>query len=299
MDEEVAPTALTDVSVQSAPARRFPRFCVAFIECEDLNTDAATYLILSQNLVQSIYEFEVLDFDNLSKVYEFKLEKYREGLTSPDYMSWIKRLITAFCEEIRISILGWGAQAVENCYWIVITETAMPEDFYGDISDNLTVFSISAWRREMAPPSVLEFILTLTQVGIVNYFAIGQSHVETRGCISDFNPALSTVRQTVLLGSICSTCKGIIDDKYGTDATEALRTLLPGSWIGSSEQVDSVAGILRKVFNYDLYRAKGLSADWRDTVTSELFKTVSQETIKGAFLVFVTWMLLHFGLKAK
>ncbi len=145
----------TDQIVPSSP-HVFPRFCVAFLACKRLNKDAATYLLLAQNTVQSSFEFDVLDLDDLSGEYEIELPHKPHGNSASDFMKWVRQSIDVFCSAISVA-MGGLAQPISARYWIVFTERPMPDHYYGDATEGLTVFSIADWNRTMAPPSVLEF----------------------------------------------------------------------------------------------------------------------------------------------
>ncbi len=51
----------------------------------------------------------------------------------------------------------------------------------------------------------------------------------------------------------------MVSIKFGQSTTNGFRDLLSRSWLGTTQQVDSVAGVLKKVFGYDLYFTRGLT----------------------------------------
>lgn len=278
--------------------KRSPLLSIAigFLDCQRLDKDATTYLLLSQNTIQEAYEFSVVDLDaHVEEMHLANIGVARE-IDGDVYLDHCRQAIHSLNQYIEESWSDAASPIKENVKWFVITEVPFEGNYYMFSTSTGTAISIANWSKDMAPPSLLEFILRQTQASIPAFLGVAQNHYDTRGCIGDFTVNLGETKQHVLIGHICHECARAIQKIHGDAGLAALRKLLDKSWIGSTDTTTSVAAIMKKTFGYDLYITKGFATSFRDKVKGVLLTGVVQETLKLASAFILAWALLKFGL---
>jgi hypothetical protein len=173
------------------------------------------------------------------------------------------------------------------------------EDYFTTRIRNVSVIALGNWETSMAPPSILEFVLTLIvreSIASISKKLRGSIHYGTKGCVCDFNVELDTVRMKVLNAFVCNYCRRALDDEgYNQVASDAL-TLLQRRWLGKSIDPESPASIAEKL-GYALFTTKGLTPSLMErtmmVIHSEGLKLLLDFTFKLVFAL----MLLWFGLK--
>jgi hypothetical protein len=150
----------------------------------------------------------------------------------------------------------------------------------------------------MAPPSLVEFILTFLareSVAAVSPRLKASVHLGTKGCLCDFTESIAEAREKVLNGFVCSYCRQAMIEDGLPELPGELRHVLDRSWLGTPLNPASPAGI---AFNlgYDLFVTKGLKATHWESLRS----TLRQEGIKQigavATAIVVAALLLVLGL---
>ncbi len=183
--------------------------------------------------------------------------------------------------------------------WIIFTETRFLNNYYSSSTDDLVVVSLGRWRTAMAPPSALEFILRMTQAATAEFFlGVPSEHYFTKGCLFDYNEYIQDARLMVLVGDVCESCRRTAIEAGREAELVALLSIIDHTWIGDTTKSDSVASVLKKVFDYDLYVSRGLSANRLETFWDNVTSSSTQEFIRLLAAVLLAYLLLKFGLKA-
>ena len=267
------------------------RVRILFVNCPSLSTDAASFLLLAQNKVQTSIEFEVA-------------HHWVYGATLPDANPIFRRITKLWLED-RLPKIDWlerriirrldlraapflrkpltrhrwynAARSVVDNYdsWfassgynkfdtqpqptIVVTETPIGGGYIGSARDDIAVVTLAGWNRFFKPGSALEYILVSVQRYSLRllYKNIG-SHYVTRGCIWDFDVYQPDTRIAAYTGSLCSTFRRNLTEVISNEEMVDISKLITNEWIGSNDVTTSASAILKKVFHYPLRRSTGL-----------------------------------------
>ncbi len=300
---------------------------VFFANCPHLDESAAAYLVLAQNSVQTVLEFEVWHLsvyaanEGLGNAITKGLERWSDSLLPLPFKLLAARRYAAHMDRLAVPPLAktlplakcidnirpflkrnddWIAGKAAGTYgnWtvkpaptVIITETPLEKDYVGWSESDIAVACIGKWRKRYTPPSLLEFILDQVQRYALR-LAIDErvgSHYPTRACIWDFDANIADARLSPLVGYLCDSCERLIGQRVTKDELEEIRNLLSHKWIGKTKETGSVASNLKRVFGYDLSRTRGLSAGFLDQVR----EATTSELVRlvgagvGAVLIFM------------
>jgi hypothetical protein len=272
------------------------RIAIGFLDCPQLNKDAATYLLLYQNTVQEIFEFSVFDLDAYPEQLMLDFIDLRVTISDEKYAERAKEIVSKLKKYVSKEWKKYTPSLDSQAQWLIITQARFEGEFYMGGIKELPVMSIANWKRAMAPPSLVEFILRQSHVALLALLNLDINHYETRGCLGDFNDILAGAKQHVLIGHVCSDCQQKIVNKYGDETLTALKKLTDRSWIGSDASPTSVAAIMKKTFDYDLYLTKGYAATRIEKMQDLLLSAGVQEFVKIASAIILAWALIKFGL---
>ncbi len=175
---------------------------VVFANCPHLDESAAAYLVLSQNSIQTVLEFEVWHMYTygelaLGNARASFLQKWSTvtffGIFLPwrrvaarRYAACLDRLVipalssalppeTATIDLIRPMLKNnddwvtghepgkWGNRTIKPAPTVIVTETPFEEGYFGWSESDIAIASIAGWRKRYTPPSLLEFILDQVQ----------------------------------------------------------------------------------------------------------------------------------------
>jgi hypothetical protein len=218
------------------------------------------------------------------------IERYRERVIKA--VDLAKRYVASEAAGLR-----W-LDASPPEHWVVFTEARFDREYYYNRFGKLAIVSLGYWRTEMAPPSALEFIVRMAQTSCAHFFTALRTHYFTRGCLFDYNERIKDAKLMVLHGNLCAFCRQRAIDHGQQTQLEALDKLTGENWIGDTTKIDSVASILKKVYNYDLYVSRGLSPTRLEALWDNVSSSSVQEFIKLIAAVVLAYLLLKFGLKA-
>lgn len=268
------------------------RVRVFFVNCPTLAIDAASFLILSQNFLQTSLQFEVhhlwiyglssikgrrwvsksyMDMIERHKAFGFLLRKYRAGLdlrVAPAFKKCLSRdsclivaqeLVNSYHSWLRNS--GYNVCDCSEAPSIIVTEAPLQDGYISYCGRSVGVISVANWRRLYSPVSALEYVLTSTQ-RLSLRLCYGQqigSHYPTRGCLWDFDVNQADFKISALLGFLCDTCRERLKAATSDGEYEDIRRLIDNKWIGDASDLSSVAGLLAKNYRYDLSRSIGLN----------------------------------------
>jgi hypothetical protein len=289
---------------------------ILFVNCSKLDVDACTYVLLAQNSVQNLFEFEVchhwvsLDLDKFGSVQRIariwsRICVFDHRLWGADrayrmYLAAMDRASAPFLDaEMRTMDLNELWQLVRkheeklshnrqeyggshgSLPTIVITETPLSGGFISVTEDNFAIVTVAEWQRIFAPPSALEFLLLSVQrlALRVSFKPVLKAHYPTRACIADFTPYISDFKSAILVGHLCSDCSALLSNMLSEDEMKDLRHLVSHKWLGKLEESGSVASNLKRVYEYDLSRTRGLRPSLVERTTdilwsSEVFRLI-------------------------
>lgn len=270
------------------------RIRILFINCPTLATDAASFLILAQNKVQTIFQFEIHHFWIYSRKSQGPLGGWRNSkleIIQGRYERFVPWLVRKYRTLLDLRAApdfrnyfdedSWivpAKQAVDSYdHWvsnrqanhfdsipaptILITETNFRDHYISFCGNDIAVISIAEWKQFFKPASALEFILTSVQRLSLRLWygpAIG-SHYPTRGCLWDYAINVPDVKISSFLGYLCETCRTALRHSLGPTEYREIIQLIENKWTGDSESASSVAGVLAKIYKYDLSRSTGLN----------------------------------------
>lgn len=269
----------------------------------DANVNALRFLVLRMNALQQTFEFEFLPscddpFLNLLKSFESRtppLPLDRKG---------VRNQAAAFAARYRahleIEIAGYELAEGVPDYFIVLSLARMSDGYYSARQWPVSVIGLGDWKTKMAPPSILEFILTLVLregVASISRRLRGSQHLGTKGCLCDFTASLDEVRMKVLNAYVCAHCENaMVSDGYEHLASE-LRELLSKRWLGRIDDTESPAAISAQL-GYNLFVTRGLSPTWRERTLAVLQEEGAKEAVKLVFSIVGGALLLWLGIKA-
>ena len=163
----------------------------------------------------------------------------------------------------------------------------------------MAILALGDWKRHMAPPSLVEFILTLIireSIALVCPALDNCVHIGTRGCLCDFTPTLDEVKFKVLNGFLCHFCCAVLASEGFTELPKELSLVLKKDWLGKANEPEKPAGVAANL-GYDLFTTKGP----QPTAWEIAKKTLQEEWLKqGLALLAVivgAALLLWFRLK--
>lgn len=286
------------------------RIGVIFGDFEAKTLIALQYLVLAQNLVQQSFEFEILpkasedDFLELldSKKPQDLEDDFLELLDSkkPQDRKKIEKQAEKFMKRYEKWLLEDASEYELRCDFpdkvVFITKLKFSDYFYVTGGDNWTLFALGNWERSMAPPSVVEFILTLladVAIETVCGDASPDSHQATKACVSDFTAYLNEARYNVLVGYLCPTCERSIKKCGGAGFVKDARLLLTREWLGSADEPTAPAAIAKKL-GFDLFQTRGFKPSaWEkaiEVLQQDWMKTVLQLVYGVALAALLLWL---------
>ncbi|GIH09766.1 hypothetical protein Rhe02_78330 [Rhizocola hellebori] len=259
------------------------------------------FLVLRLNTIQRNFEFEFIPFDSNDRFLAMLRPGMlvdREELRS-ECAAFRARQMALFLDYNE----GFQTTEPEPGHVIVLSTARFSDNHYSMRSNGVSVVALGNWRRTMAPPSILEFVLTLVvreALACVSRRLSGSVHLGTKGCPCDVTPLLADARQKVLSSYLCSYCRTLLAEDGLVALIPAIEKMLDKSWLGTPHDQSSPAGIA-SALGHDLFIVKGL----RPTLYETIRITLRQEGIKqlistGATIlatILVAIILVRLGLK--
>jgi hypothetical protein len=120
------------------------------------------------------------------------------------------------------------------------------DNYYSMVEQGLGILAPGHWKRYMAPPSIVEFILTLIvwhSIGSIYAPLRDSVHFGTKECLFDFTPSLNEVRLKVLSGFICNSCRSTLTSAGFNKLLEELSRVLKKDWLGKASEPEKPAGV--------------------------------------------------------
>jgi len=240
---------------------KIKRIGLLFVGFEEANLPAIHYLLLHLNTLQTNFEFEILPVDDKDRF--IRLLSTKNPLDREETRSQVK----PFIENHEGTLTNWMKSLVledatlPNNY-ILITLAHFSDGYYTLRQDRLSILAMGDWKKTMAPPSIVEFILTLVireSVSAISPSLRGSIHYGTKGCLFDFTPYLEYTRYKILNAFICTHCRNLLIKDGLPDLANEIVAILSKEWVGKTSDLSSPAGISSKL-GYDLFLTKGLNA---------------------------------------
>ena len=278
---------------------------VIFANCPHLDESAAAYLVLAQNSVQNVLEFEVWHLYSYGEVqglrnwrtsllgwwselgiptpwkrvaarhYRAEVDRLvmpplRKKLPRQTCVSSVRPFLIKNDEWIRSLPPGtYGNWTIKQAPTVIVTESVLEDGYVGWSDGDVSIACIGEWRKRQTPPSLLEFILDQVVQPYGLRLAVNDrvsSHHPTRACVWDFDANIADARLSPLVGYLCDSCEALIAERVSANELTEIRHLLSHKWIGRMEDPGTVASNLKRVFGYDLASTRGLSAGFWDSL---------------------------------
>src|SRR5262245_3289338 len=182
-----------------------------------LPVPALEYLVLHLNTLQTDIEFQFLPVnvsDSLAKLLDAKGPK--NVVSEKKFERVAKDFVGKFSDFANSLASSYDVKNSPTDGIIFVSLATYEGYFYEIVEENYSALFLGDWKKRMAPPSLLEFIVSLVIMQGV-YFLIRLdeeadiAHLATRGCIADFNSSLEDVRYKMLDGFICSDCLNVME----------------------------------------------------------------------------------------
>jgi hypothetical protein len=265
------------------------------------NVSVLKFLILHMNTLQQTFEYELLPVDPEDEFFQ-KLS-YRSSVDREGVRREGKTFHDRYQAYLEREIEGYRVKDKQiPAYHVLVTLACFQDNSYSMVEEGLVILALGNWKRYMAPPSIVEFILTLIlrhSIGSICAPLRGSVHFGTKGCLFDFTPSLDEVRLKVLNGFVCSSCRSTLTSAGFEKVSEELTRVLKKDWLGKAGEPEKPAGIAAKL-GYDLFTTKGpQSTLWesaKETLQEEWLKSLLTllVTVLGAILV--SFLVLRLGL---
>jgi hypothetical protein len=212
-----------------------------------------------------------------------------------------------FQKYLRLSMRGFNISDHEVPeHFILVTTAHFSRNFYSLREKNFAILALALWQRYLAPPSIIEYILSLIlrqSVAMVAPSLEPSIHFGTKGCLCDFSQSLNDVRLNVMNGFVCSYCREALEhDRFATLADE-LEYVLKKDWLGNVTEPYAPARLAANM-GYNLFVTKGFIMTRREKLQSlftEQFLTqliaLIAATIAGVLAgIIVAYLVLRLGL---
>jgi hypothetical protein len=262
------------------------------------NIPVLKFLVLQMNTLQQTFEYEFLPVNHEDKFLQ-KLS-YRSSVNREELRKEVGAFRDRYQEYLSKEIEGYNVKDKQiPTYHVLVTLACFQDNYYSMVEKGLVILALGNWKRYMAPPSIVEFILILIvrhSVGSICIPLRGSVHFGTKGCLFDFTPSLDEVRLKILSGFICSSCRSTLISEGFHKVPEELTYVLKKDWLGKANEPEKPAGIAANL-GYDLFTTKGP----QPTIWETAKKTLQEEWVKTLLTILgaivLAALLLWFRLK--
>jgi hypothetical protein len=274
------------------------RIGVIFGPARDLNEVATTFLLLQLNTKQTIIEFELLPPPLTDPLWPLLHSRHRVARDEVEECSasFRSRYQQYWDDLLQGSIVS--ERMPQNI--IIVSMARFSDNLYSTTLDGLSILALGNWKRYMAPPSLLEFIVFLVlrlAMGLIEPRLREWQHLGTKGCLWDYNPYLSDARYKVLVGYICDDCHTSMKRGALAPLLPILPALLSKEWLGKRDDPQAPAAISAKL-GYDLFSTKGTKPTLRETLMSVVTEEGVKKLLKWISAIGLAAILFWLGLKA-
>lgn len=282
----------------SAPSSQVKRIGIMLCGLEKANLAALKFLVLQMNSLQRSFEYEFLPTDPTDEL--IKLLTARSVVNRKVVIDKAIPFTQRYQRFLENCIADYELQEDPPNYFILLTMARFSDNFYSMNRERLSVLALGHWQRYMAPPSILEFILTLIlreSIAMASPSLRRSIHLGTKGCLMDFTPSLDEVRYKVLNAFICTHCRNAFTKDKLPQLADELVYVSNKQWLGKASDPTSPANVASKL-GYNLFTTKGLEA----TPLERFMNSIREEGVKQIITIIgtvvVTILLFRLGLKS-
>lgn len=270
---------------------------VVVCDIKPANVAALKYLVLQLNKQQRLFEVEFLPPDSSDRL--IQMLDAGTQLHTDDVTQELDEFQHRYHQYVaRLSVNSYALRGSVPNRFIVISLASVTGNYYSINVGTASVLTLGSWERDMAPPSIIEFVLTMV-VREATFMAVSSvdQHLGTRGCLFDFTPILEDARQRVLGGCLCTECRKAIESECGPATVEELNHTARKGWLGTLDNPHSPAAIASNL-GHNLFLNKGLQPTrWEAFVSLARQEGVSQ-AFNVAGIVLAAVLLLVLGIQA-
>ncbi|HSG39170.1 MAG TPA: hypothetical protein VLE27_05995, partial [Thermoanaerobaculia bacterium] len=262
-------------------------------------TDVALqYLVLQQNNLQTSFEYSFLP----RKPGDLLLGRLDTGrpLDRHEVMSELSDFYKRYMAWAKEEAESYKLQEVEEPdELVIITKARFSDCYYLTGQDRCSVIALGNWDSMMAPPSLVECILTLlVKIGVAA--ACGEhrprSHHETKGCLFDFTSSLSDARYKTLAGYMCASCSEVIRSVHSEQLALDSAALLSKEWLGNPKKPSHAASMAQKL-GYPLFRTRGFTPSFKERIRGFFEEESAKAIVEILSAIVIAALLLWLGLK--
>jgi hypothetical protein len=276
------------------------RIAIVLDETSDLNSPALRYLILHLNTLQGVFEYELHRADGV-KSDLLPLLRSRVPIERGDVRRLAPTFVADYQAHLSRVIDTYGLKEGAPDRFIVISLAAFRDNFYSMKDAGLVVLALKNWTRDMAPPSFVEYILTLILRYSVSFACpalSGSIHLGTKGCLFDFTRNITEVRYKALQGFVCNHCRSALAKDDLHELADELVQVLEMKWVGSPSETNTPANISANL-GFNLFRTKGIKPTWKETVLTALQTEAGKQIVIIAVFVLFAVVSIWFNLSHK
>src|SRR6266851_2951191 len=265
---------------------------------EGFNLPALRFLVLQLNRLQQSFEYEILRTDDFSDPMLDHLVDW--ALVDRDEIrKKVPAFIAGFTTHLNAKNKSFSLLEPPPDYFVLLTLAKYKHNYFSMREGRMSVLALGNWDARMAPPTILEFILTLIlrdSVAAASPSLSGSVHAGTKGCLCDFTQYPDETRFRALGGFVCSYCRNaLITDGLPNVADEVTR-ILDKRWLGKRSEPASTAAILSK-FGSDIFLTKGLKPSLREKIFNTLQEQITKDVLRIFVELIIAALLLWLGLK--
>lgn len=262
---------------------------------EGFNLSALRFLVLQLNRLQNSFEYEFLRTDDFKDPFLDDLVD-EARVDREEIRKKVPAFITRFTTHLEEKNKKFSLQEPPPNYFILLTLAKYKDNYYSMREARMSVLALGNWDARMAPPTILEFVLTLILRDSLAAACPGLSgsvHAGTKGCLCDFTEYQDETRFKALEGFVCNHCRGILGDFQ--NVADDITRILGWQWLGKKTDPGSPAGILSKL-GYDLFLTKGLKRV-REKILNTLREQITKDVVRIFADLLIAALLLWLGLK--
>lgn len=298
-------------SVTDATAARSRRIGVLLSNDKELQVPALRYLLLELNSVQKHFEYEFLPNDMPDSPLEALTRDLHNLERIPLRDVHAPKFMIEYRQYLQEVSGKYGLQKEPPNFFIFITMATFKDGYYSTTPEfmltdpnSIAILALGDWERKMAPPSILECILTMVIQDSTEFISPSfrrSIHLGTRGCICDFNADPEETKFKVLNGYLCTSCRAALLKDGLSELADDIPRILNKGWLGTRTDPGSPAGILSHL-EYDLFVTKGLTPTllerFKNTLAEDGTKQILDLAGKIALALVFLYLSLH-GIKLK
>jgi len=196
-----------------SPPQEVKHIGIILADMGKVNVQVLKFLVLHMNTLQQTFEIEFLPThpqDPLLKILSQYVSVDREEVRQA-----VRPFLDRYRHKTQVEIDKYKIRdtSFPMGRLILITLSCFTKNYYNLREHGLSILALGNWKSWMAPPSIVEFILTLVlreAIISVSPTLQGSVHLGTKGCLCDFSASLDDTKLKVLNGFVCSYCRAAL-----------------------------------------------------------------------------------------